>query len=239
MPLLGPPRRRWPLELRQLERYSSNIPLLDVQPNTNSGISKNPISRRGRGHRGAEILGGLAGAAIKDVRSRFQVSAPDTLPGPGQVPPGRTVPAVPFRPAGVASTAPQGRSRHEHDVQVESNLSRPDGMGEARGVGKAAGPVREFIQIDPRTLRLPPGRVDGADPGKLARQISRHGRSIDGLPPPLVVRGKNGELQLIDGVTRATRVGKLLPGQPITIEVIETRPKLDLSRYPTVGEKLP
>ena len=99
--------------------------------------------------------------------------------------------------------------------------------------------MREFIQVDPRTLRLPPGRVDGADPGKLARQISRHGRSIDGLPPPLVVRGKNGELQLIDGVTRATRVGKLLPGQPITIEVIETRPKLDLSRYPTVGEKLP
>ncbi len=106
-------------------------------------------------------------------------------------------------------------------------------------MGKAARPLREFIQVDPRTLRLPPGRVDGADPGKLATQISRHGKSIDGLPPPLVIRGKNGELQLIDGVTRATRVGKLLPGLPITAEVIETRPKLDLSRYPTVGEKLP
>jgi hypothetical protein len=106
-------------------------------------------------------------------------------------------------------------------------------------MGKAAGALREFIQVDPRTLRLPPGRVDGADPAKLARQISRHGKSIDGLPPPLVIRGKNGELQLFDGVTRATRVGKLLPGQPITVEVIEARPKLDLSRYPTVGEKLP
>jgi hypothetical protein len=54
-----------------------------------------------------------------------------------------------------------------------------------------------------------------------------------------VIRGKDGQLQLVDGVTRATRVGKLLPGQSITVEVIETRPKLDLSRYPTVAEKLP
>ena len=104
---------------------------------------------------------------------------------------------------------------------------------------KPAGPQREFIQVNPRTLRLPPGRVGGADPGKLARQISQYGKSIDGLPSPLVVRGKNGELQLVDGVTRCTRVGKLLPGQPITVEVIETRPKLDLSSFPTVGDKLP
>jgi hypothetical protein len=47
------------------------------------------------------------------------------------------------------------------------------------------------------------------------------------------------ELQLVDGVTRCTRVGKLLPGQLITVEVIETRPKLDLSRFPTVGDNLP
>jgi hypothetical protein len=104
---------------------------------------------------------------------------------------------------------------------------------------KPAGPHREFIQVDPRTLRLPPGRVGGADPAKLARQISQHGKRIDGMPSPLVVRGKNGELQLIDGVTRSTRVGKLLPGQQITVEVIESRPKLDLSRFPTVGDKLP
>jgi hypothetical protein len=54
-----------------------------------------------------------------------------------------------------------------------------------------------------------------------------------------VVRGKNGELQVIDGVTRSTRVGKLLPGQQITVEVIENKPNLDLSRFPTVGDKLP
>ena len=102
-----------------------------------------------------------------------------------------------------------------------------------------AGASREFVQVDPRTLRLPPGRISGADPAKLARQISQHGKSIDGMPPPLVVRGKNGELQLIDGVTRSTRVGKLLPGQQITVEVIESKPNLDLSRFPTVGDKLP
>src|SRR5437868_4851234 len=96
---------------------------------------------------------------------------------------------------------------------------------------KPAGPRREFIQVDPRTLRLPAGRVGGADAGKLAWQISQHGKSLDGMPAPLVVRGKNGELQLIDGVTRSTQVGKLLPGQTITVEVIETRPKLDLSRF--------
>jgi len=105
--------------------------------------------------------------------------------------------------------------------------------------GSPASTGRELIQVDPSTLRLPPGRIDGADPAKLARQISQHGTSISGMPPPLVIRGKNGELQLIDGVTRSTRVGKLLPGQQITVEVIANKPQLDLSRFPTVGAKLP
>ncbi|HWE36957.1 MAG TPA: hypothetical protein VG406_10360 [Isosphaeraceae bacterium] len=59
------------------------------------------------------------------------------------------------------------------------------------------------------------------------------------MPPPLVIRGRDGQLQLIDGVTRSTRVGKLLPGQEVTVEVIETRPNLNLSGFPTVGDKLP
>lgn len=103
----------------------------------------------------------------------------------------------------------------------------------------STGAGREWIRVDPRILRLPASRIDGADPIKLTRQISRHGKSIDGMPPPLVVRGRDGELQLTDGVTRATRVGKLLPGQEMTVEVIDNRPNLDLSRFPTVGEKLP
>jgi hypothetical protein len=107
------------------------------------------------------------------------------------------------------------------------------------GIPSPSGSQREFVRVDPRTLRLPPGRIDGADPAKLARQIARHGKSVDGMPYPLVVRGKDGVLQLVDGVTRASRVGKLLPGQEITVEVLETRPKLDLSRFPSVGDRLP
>jgi len=48
---------------------------------------------------------------------------------------------------------------------------------------------REFLDVDPRTLRLPPTRLDGADPAKLQRQIARHGNSFKGMPPLWVYRG--------------------------------------------------
>src|SRR5438094_6025796 len=107
------------------------------------------------------------------------------------------------------------------------------------GAMQPGGAKRQFIQVDPRKLRLPSSRRDGADPAKLARQIAQHGTSVQGMTPPLVVRAKDGELQLVDGVTRSTRVAKLLPGQAITVEVIEDKPKLDVTRFPTVGDRLP
>jgi hypothetical protein len=95
-----------------------------------------------------------------------------------------------------------------------------------------------YLDVDPRTLRLPWSRRDGADPGKLARQISRHGNSLQGMPPAFVYRATDGELVISDGVTRATRVAKLLPGTPIRVEVIG-----DLAApgtgIPTVGDRLP
>ena len=95
-----------------------------------------------------------------------------------------------------------------------------------------------YLDVDPGTLRLPWGRRDCADPVKLARQISLHGASTQGMPPPLVYRASDGELVIGDGVTRATRVAKLLPGTRIRVEVIG-----DLiaagAIMPTVGEKLP
>jgi hypothetical protein len=97
---------------------------------------------------------------------------------------------------------------------------------------------REFLDVDPRTLRLPPSRRDGADPGKLHRQIARHGTSIAGMPPILVSRGTDGELSINDGVTRATRVAKLLPGTAVPVEVIDEPPRAFGDR-PTIGEKLP
>src|SRR4051812_4206522 len=48
-------------------------------------------------------------------------------------------------------------------------------------------------------LHLPPSRRHGADPSKLARQISKHGSSLDGMPPLELVRGKDGHLRINDG----------------------------------------
>jgi hypothetical protein len=96
---------------------------------------------------------------------------------------------------------------------------------------------REFLQVNPASLHLPGSRRDGADPIKLQRQLAKHGTSIDGMPPPDVKRGSDGELVIYDGVTRATRVAKYLPGTPITVEVTGelTGP---VGGLPTVGDKL-
>ncbi len=96
---------------------------------------------------------------------------------------------------------------------------------------------REFVQVDPATLHLPSSRRDGADPTKLHRQVAKHGTSIEGMPPPEVKRGSDGELVIFDGVTRATRVAKLLPGTPITVEVTGEL-KSPVGWLPTVGDKL-
>ena len=74
------------------------------------------------------------------------------------------------------------------------------------------------MQVDPATLHLPGGRRDGVDPMKLHRQLARHGMSIAGMPPLEVGRGIENELVINDGVTRATRVAKYLPGTSVTVE---------------------
>jgi hypothetical protein len=98
--------------------------------------------------------------------------------------------------------------------------------------------ARVFVDVDPRTLRLPWSRRDGADPIKLTRQISRHGISLIGMPAPFVYRATDGELVLGDGVTRATRVAKLLPGTTIRVEVIGNL-KVPGSPMPKLGDRLP
>lgn len=97
----------------------------------------------------------------------------------------------------------------------------------------------EFIDVDPGELYLPPGRSQGADPGKLAQQIAKHGNSLDGMPPLQVVRGKDGHLRINDGVTRATRAAKLRPRELVPAEVIQNLPKLDVTRMPKVKDTLP
>jgi hypothetical protein len=78
---------------------------------------------------------------------------------------------------------------------------------------------RELLQVDPASLHLPGSRREGADPVKLRRQLARHGKSIDGMPPLEVKRGSDGELVIYDGVTRATRAAKYQPGTVVTVEV--------------------
>jgi hypothetical protein len=98
--------------------------------------------------------------------------------------------------------------------------------------------TQEYLDVDPRTLRLPPSRSTGADSVKLQRQIAQYRRSTVGMPRLVVFRAADGELVIYDGVTRATRVAKLLPGQSVRVEVIGDVSSSG-SLYPTVGERLP
>src|ERR1700740_883761 len=98
--------------------------------------------------------------------------------------------------------------------------------------------ARAFFDVDPATLRLPNERIDGADPTKLQRQIARHGRSLQGMPPVLVYRGTDGVLMITDGVTRATRTVKLCPGMWVPVEVLgEVRRAF--GSLPSIEDKLP
>jgi hypothetical protein len=70
-------------------------------------------------------------------------------------------------------------------------------------------------QVDPGELRLPPSRAAGAESWKLHQQIRRYGSSRVGMPPLFAHEDPNGLLEISDGVTRATRIAKLAPGQTV------------------------
>jgi hypothetical protein len=98
--------------------------------------------------------------------------------------------------------------------------------------------MADFRDVDPRELRVPPSRSQGADPAKLTRQISLFGKSTEGMPPPWVYEATDGVLVLYNGVTRATRIAKLSPGTVIRVEVIGTLPRAFAS-LPKIGDLLP
>jgi hypothetical protein len=97
---------------------------------------------------------------------------------------------------------------------------------------------REYLDIDPRRIRLPPSRIQGADPYKLQIQIARYGRSTAGMPVLEVYRGSDAELMITNGVTRATRVAKLLPGTLVRVEVLDDL-RTRFGHLPTVEDRLP
>src|SRR6516162_5620725 len=75
-------------------------------------------------------------------------------------------------------------------------------------------------EVHPGELRLPPSRASGADPWKMHQQIRQFGSSKDGMPPIFVYEDPDGVLEIYDGVTRATRIAKLAPGETVPVLVI-------------------
>jgi hypothetical protein len=91
--------------------------------------------------------------------------------------------------------------------------------------------------VEPGPLFVPPSRIEGADPIKLVEQFRRHRDSTAGMPPLLVTRGAGGELMIIDGVTRATRIHRYAPpGTRVPVSVVDDRPGLDLTWLPRIRE---
>jgi hypothetical protein len=58
------------------------------------------------------------------------------------------------------------------------------------------------------------------------------------MPPPWVYEAADGVLVLYNGVTRATRIGKLAPGTLIRVEVVGRLPKA-FAAEPRIGDLLP
>src|SRR5438876_11155464 len=97
--------------------------------------------------------------------------------------------------------------------------------------------MADFRDVDPRELRPPTSRRDGADPIKLHRQITRFGASTVGMPPLIVYEASDGVLVIYNGVTRATRIAKLAPGTLVRVEVIG-RLRRAYASEKTIGELL-
>jgi hypothetical protein len=81
--------------------------------------------------------------------------------------------------------------------------------------------VSEAIrEVSPGDLCLPPSRASGADPWKLHQQIRQFGSSAAGMPPIHVYEDPDGLLEIIDGVTRATRIAILDPQHRVPVVII-------------------
>jgi hypothetical protein len=97
---------------------------------------------------------------------------------------------------------------------------------------------RDFRDVDPRDLRLPPSRQGGADPFKFQLQIAQFGASSAGMPPPWVYEASDGVLVVYNGVTRATRLAKLTPGAAVRVEVVG-KLRRAYACAPKIGDLLP
>lgn len=99
--------------------------------------------------------------------------------------------------------------------------------------------MQRFIEVDPGDLRVPSGRADGPNPARYSRQVRRFGSNTDDMPPIQATEGKNGELMINDGVTRAFRAHRLAPGRLVRVEIIDVRAGADFSQFQQVREISP
>lgn len=88
--------------------------------------------------------------------------------------------------------------------------------------------------VDPGELRLPPSR-DSVDLAKLHRQFAKFGTSVPEMPAILVIADRAGVMQILDGVTRATRIHRFAP-LGTHVPVIITEPGVT-SKLPRVAER--
>jgi len=51
-------------------------------------------------------------------------------------------------------------------------------------------------------------------------QVRQYGSTKTGMPPILVYEDPSGLLEIMDGVTRATRIAKLAPGETVPVSII-------------------
>jgi hypothetical protein len=77
--------------------------------------------------------------------------------------------------------------------------------------------------VDPGDLKLSTGRQDGAKRSKYLQQVQQFGAETFGMPPIEVTEGREGQLMINDGVTRATRCHYLASGRLVSVEVIDVR----------------
>lgn len=93
--------------------------------------------------------------------------------------------------------------------------------------------------VDPGDLRLSTGRQEGAKRSKYLQQVRQFGAAILDMPPIEVTAGRNGELMINDGVTRATRCHYLAPSKLVPVDVIDVRLFADFSRLLRVRDVPP
>lgn len=95
-----------------------------------------------------------------------------------------------------------------------------------------------FLDVHPREFHVPASRIAGADPVKLQRQIARYGKFGSRYAASRSLPWTDGALMLYDGVTRATRVAKFLPGTLVRVEVVDDL-KTSVAQFPTIADVLP